>query len=81
MAKWNAWIADQADALSNPGNPVGMSKTVSAGSVADDGGSNPLCGFSIVNAADIDAAVAIAKTCPHLAIGTIEVAEIMDMPG
>lgn len=81
MAKWNAWVADNSAALTNPGNPVGMSKTVSADGVADDGGSNPLCGFSVVTADSIDAAVDVAKSCPHLLIGTIEVAEMMEMPG
>jgi len=81
MAKWQAWVADNEATLTNPGNPVGMSKTVSADGIADDGGSNPLCGDSIVTVADIDAATAIAQTCPHLEIGTIEVAEIMEMPG
>lgn len=81
MAKWQAWVADNAAALTNPGNPVGMSKTVSADGVADDGGPNPLCGYSVVTVADMDAAVAVAQSCPHLLIGSIEVAEIMEMPG
>lgn len=81
MAKWQAWVADNSDALTNPGNPVGMSKTVSADGVADDGGSNPLCGYSVVTVDSIEAALEIAKSCPHLTIGTIEVAELMDMPG
>jgi hypothetical protein len=81
MARWQAWVADNSDALTNPGNPVGMSKTVSSEGTADDGGSNPLCGYSVVTAASIDAATEIAKSCPHLEIGTIEVAEIMEMPG
>ena len=81
MAKWQAWVADNAAALTNPGSPVGMSKTVSDDGVADDGGSNPLCGYSVVTAGDIDTAIAIAQSCPHLEIGTIEVAEIMEMPG
>lgn len=81
MARWQAWVADNSMALTNPGNPVGMSKTVSADGVADNGGANPLCGFSVVTADSIDAAVEVAKSCPHLAIGTIEVAEMMEMPG
>jgi len=41
MAKWQAWIGDLGDAAVNAGTPAGMSKTVSATGVADDGGSNP----------------------------------------
>jgi hypothetical protein len=36
-------------------------------------------GFSIVRAPSMDAALKIAQGCPHLAIGTIEVAEMKQM--
>ncbi len=79
MARWKAWMGGLGDALVNPGNPVGKSKTVSSGGVSDDGGSNPLSGFSIVKADSMDAALEMAKGCPHLDHGTIEVAEAMEM--
>jgi hypothetical protein len=79
MARWSTWMEGLGGALVTPGNPVGMSKTVSTTGVADNGGSNPLSGYSIVEAADVDAACAMAKGCPHLDHGTIEVAEIVEM--
>ncbi len=79
MARWRAWIDGLGDAMVNPGTPVGMSKTVSAGGVADDGGPNPLSGFSVVKADDMDAVLEMAKTCPFLEMGTIEVAEMLEM--
>ena len=79
MAKWQAWIGGLGDAMVNPGTPLGMSKTVSSNGVSDDGGSNPLSGFSIVKADSMDAALEMAKGCPHLDHGTIEVAEMMEM--
>lgn len=81
MEKWQAWVGGLGDANVDPGNPLGMSKTVSAGGVTDDGGSNPLSGFSVVKADTIDAAIELTKGCPHLemATGTIEVAEIVAM--
>ncbi len=79
MAKWEAWVGGLGDAVVNPGTPLGMSKTVSSGGVSDDGGSNPLLGFSIVKADSMDAALEMAKGCPHLEHGTIEVAEVMEM--
>ncbi len=81
MEKWNAWVGGLGDASVNPGNPLGMSKTVSSGGVSDGGGSNPLSGFSIVKADSMNAAVEMAKRCPHLehSSGTIEVAEVMEM--
>ena len=45
-----------AGALVDPGNPVGLSKTVSASGIADNGGANPASGYTIVEAADIGAA-------------------------
>ncbi len=79
MAKWKAWIDGLGDAVVNPGTPLGMSKTVSSGGVSDDGGSNPLSGFSIVEADSMDAALEMAKASPFLEFGTIEVAEVKQM--
>jgi len=79
MARWGAWMESVGAAMVNPGAPVGMSKTLSSNGVADNGGSNPISGYSIVEADSFDAAVEIAKGCPHLDIGTIEVAEEMSM--
>jgi len=79
MAKWTAWLTELGDSVASPGHPVGKSKTVSAQGVADNGGPDPLSGFSILQAKDIDSALAMAKSCPHLEHGTIEVAEMMDM--
>jgi len=56
-----------------------MSKTVSSDGVSADGGSNPLLGFSIVKADSIDAALGMAKGCPFLEFGTLEVAEVKEM--
>ncbi len=79
MAAWGAWFETLGPAVVDGGAPVGISKTVSAGGVADGGGSNPLSGYSIVNADNIDAAVEMAKGCPILDGGSVEVAEAMDM--
>ncbi len=79
MEKWHAWLGGLGDEAVNPGNPVGKSKTVSSSGVADDGGSNPLSGFSIVKADTMDAAIEISKGCPHIEHGTIEIAEMMEM--
>jgi hypothetical protein len=80
MTKWQAWSAGLGDAVIDPGMPVGPSKTVSANGVADDGGSNPLSGITVLQAETIEAACEMAKACPHVDIGgTIEVAQAMDM--
>ncbi|MDF1802604.1 hypothetical protein [Thalassovita sp.] len=81
MAAWQAWMGGIGEALIDGGNPAGMSKTVSAAGVADDGGANPVSGYSLVMAEDMAAAVEIAKGCPILenGAGTVEVAEAMEM--
>ena len=81
MALWEKWFAEMGDAVVIPGNPVGASKTVSAAGVEDHGGANPLSGFTVVQAADIDAAVEMARGCPLVAdaSGSIEVAPIVEM--
>lgn len=79
MAKWKTWIGDLGDAAVNPGTPLGKSKIVSTDGVSDHAGPNSLTGFSIVKADDMDAALEIAKACPYLDFGTVEVAEVMEM--
>ncbi|SLN27979.1 YCII-related domain protein [Pseudoruegeria aquimaris] len=81
MAAWNAWYGSMGDALVDGGGPAGLSKTVSAEGVADNGGPNPVSGLTIVEAADQDAAVEMAKGCPMVLDGTgsVEVAEILQM--
>ena len=80
MAKWKAWIGGLGDAAINPGTPLGKSRIVSADGVSDDGGPDPLSGYSIVSADGMDEALEMAKACPVLDIGgTLEAAEMMDM--
>lgn len=80
LGAWKSWLGGIGDALVDPGNPVGMSKTVTAGGVEDNGGSNPLSGYGLVNAADMDAALEIAKGCPIIQHGgNVEVAEAIEI--
>ncbi|GGH28109.1 YCII-related domain-containing protein [Cribrihabitans marinus] len=81
MAAWMAWFESMGDAVVEAGNPVGMSKTVSRSGVTDDGGANPVSGYSVVSAETIEAATEMAGGCPMVAdgSGSIEVAEILEM--
>ncbi len=81
MAAWGAWMEGIGASLIDGGNPFGPSKTVSnGGSVADGGGTNPASGYSLVEAASIDEALAHAKTCPIIdGGGSVEVCEAMAM--
>ncbi|MEP4111904.1 MAG: hypothetical protein ABJM38_00290 [Nitratireductor sp.] len=81
MQAWTDWMGSLGDAIVDGGNPVGQSKTVMpGGGVAENGGPNPASGYSLIDAADMDDALAKAKGCPILqAGGSVEVAETMDM--
>ena len=78
---WGAWFGAMGKAVIDGGNPVGKSTTVlSNGSVLNHGGANPMSGYTLVEAASLDDAVAMAKGCPILSIGgSVELAEAFDM--
>ena len=81
MAAWGEWYGKLGAAVVDPGNPVGQTKTVAAdGGVSAGAGASPISGYTIVEAADIDAATDMAKSCPVLLGGaSIEVAETFDV--
>jgi len=73
-ARWSKWMQDLGDDIVNFGTPF-KAPTI----VAADGSTRAgeLSGYSVVKAADMDAALTIAKACPHLEMGEVEVAELM----
>lgn len=81
MDAWGQWFGTLGDAVIDGGNPVGMSTTVNAdGSVVGNGGPNPISGYSLIEAGDLDDAISKARKCPILAAGgSIEIAEAFDM--
>lgn len=81
MEAWGRWYGEIGAVLMDGGAPFGASRTVAAdGSISEGGGANPLTGYTVVEASDLDAAAVLAKGCPILADGgTVEVAEAIDM--
>ena len=81
ISKWNAWLEAISGNVVDGGNPVGQSSTVeSDGSITPNGGSNPLSGYSIVEAESMEAAIELARGCPILlAGGSVEVAMIHEI--
>ena len=81
MDAWGNWLGGMGSAVVDGGNPVGMPTTVNSdGSVANDGGSNPVSGYGMFEASDLDDATNKAKGCPILeAGGSVELAEVIDM--
>jgi len=78
MARWQEWMGAHAAALLEPQNPIGKTWTVDADG-AREGTPHPAMGFSVLEAADMDAALEIAKSCPFTEMGTIEISEIKQM--
>ena len=79
MAAWNAWFESIGANVVDGGNPVGASSTVSGAGVTDNGGANPVSGYSIISADDMAGRIEISQACPIVTAhgGSVEVAEIM----
>lgn len=80
MAAWTGWFQGLGSAVTDMGNPFGGASTVSAAGVTE-GSRSGLTGYSIVEAADRAAAVAMAAGCPILRAdgGSVEVHEALAM--
>lgn len=79
MQAWGAWMAKVGDALVDMGTPYGARAAVRAdGTKAEP---TRLNGYSIVEAADVDAATALCEGHPFLADGrdvfSVEVFELV----
>jgi hypothetical protein len=72
MKKWGDWFGGLGPAIADGGNPFsGQANTVSSNGSISSGpiGSPPATGYSIVEAASLDAATDMAKGCPLLSSG------------
>ena len=75
------WIEALGDDAINKGTPLSQPRLVTPDGVEELTGDAAPTGFSIVRADDMDAALEIARACPFLEMGTLEVAQVMQMPG
>jgi hypothetical protein len=81
-AKWQQWLEDLGSAIVSPANPMMHTQTVNPDGSVTTGGSSRMSGYTIVEADSMDAALEMAKSCPFLDInGSLEVSELMQMPG
>ncbi len=79
MADWNSWMDDLGSALVDKGAGFGKSRFLEAPDREAKAG-DPLSGYSVVEALDIEAALDMARKNPIFRLGgTIEVAEAMEM--
>ncbi|MDA5095436.1 YciI family protein [Aliiroseovarius sp. KMU-50] len=80
QARYKAWMEKHAGALVVPAQPLGPQWTITAEG-AEEGFEGSMMGYSVLEAADLDAAIAIAKECPFCEMGNLQLAEMMTMPG
>ena len=81
LAAWGKWYQTLGKAVVDGGNPIGQAKTIaSTGRVTRGGGKNPISGYTVIKAKDLDTAAQLAKGCPVLKSGgSIEVCETFDV--
>lgn len=65
MDVWMTWFDSIKESVTEMGNPFmgGMLVTSTSASAIPEA-NNPISGYTVIKAADMDAAIAIAKTCP-----------------
>lgn len=77
MAAWGAWFGSLGAAVIDGGAPFGASAAVGGGTPTSG-----ISGYSILAAADLDAAVQLGAGCPILADGgSVDVYEALDVGG
>ena len=76
------WLDGLGDSAISPANPLTKTQTVNPDGSVTTGGSAAMSGFTILEAESIDAALVAARSCPFLETGgSLEVSELMQMPG
>ena len=83
MGEWGKWAEKVGGDMTDFGTPLGGGQMVTPGGKVAASGSD-ITGYTILEAADMDAAVALAKVHPHLNMPggcEVEVLEGADVPG
>ena len=82
FAQYQQWLSSLGDAVVSPANPLRDTSTVNPDGSVTGGSTTKISGYTIVEAASMEAALEMAKACPFLAIGgSLEVSELAEMPG
>ena len=82
FAKYKEWLASIGDAAVSPANPFKNTHTVNSDGSVASGSTTTMSGYTIIDVDSMETALSIAKDCPFLEIGgSLEVSELMQMPG
>ena len=64
FARYMEWLASLGEAAVSPANPLTHTSTVHADGRVTAGGTTTMSGYTVVEAESMDAALALALTCP-----------------
>ena len=79
MDAWRGWFGKLGNAVVDAGAPTKPVKTVGKSGIKAIG-ANPVTGYSVIKADDLDAAVDMAKSCPGIPDGgQVAVYELLPM--
>jgi hypothetical protein len=82
FAKYMEWLNSLGDSAVSPANPLKDTNTINSDGSVTNGGTSTMSGFSIIEVDSMDEALSIAGKCPFLDVGgSLEVSELMQMPG
>jgi hypothetical protein len=82
MAAWHAWVEKHQGAIAQMGGPLGKTKKVDKGGVADI--TNVMGAFTVVRAESHEAAAKMFEDHPHFMIfpgESIEIMPVLPIPG
>jgi hypothetical protein len=82
IAAWKAWVEKHQAVILTMGGPLGKTKRVAPGGIADV--SNDLGAFTVVRADSHDAAAKLFEKHPHFTIfpgDSVEVMPVLPIPG
>ena len=82
FAKYKEWLSSLGDSAVSPANPLKDTNTVNSDGTVTTGSTTSMSGYTIIETDSMEAALEKAKACPFLEIGgSLEVSELMQMPG
>ena len=76
---WFEYIGSLGDAVVTPGMPMSPATRITTDGIGPAPTEGRLTGLTIVEAEDMDAAVEMAKPCPFVKFGTLDVVQIFEM--
>ena len=77
--QWFDYIGGLGEAVVTPGMPMSPATRITADGIGPAPTEGRLTGLTVVEAADMDAAVEMAKTCPFVDVGTVDVVQVYQM--